>query len=291
MDVRQLRCLVAIVDEGGFSSAARRLEMTQPAVSLQIARLEREIGNAVFLRNGRQVSLTATGEILLPHARKAVRAFDDAQVAARLTQGVVSGSILMGTVPGCGGANVPDLLRDFRKAFPDVSMRVIEGSADDLIRRVTNEDVDIAIVGTTSPSSHGLPSRIITETRLIAVAPREHGFARKSAIPLRALLEETVMCTPEGSGIRAALDMARKPARLDLSIRYESGNPDVLIRFAAVGLGIAIVPDGPELHTREDVAAIEITDPLIWGRLEMIWSRQSETSPAVRELIRLAEML
>lgn len=291
MDIRQLRCLVTIVDEGGFSSAARHLDMTQPAVSLQVARLERELGHSVFLREGRRVSLTATGEALLPLARKAVRAIEDAEAAATFAGGAVTGSIVMGTVPGCGGANVPELLRDFRNAFPHVSMRVIEGSAGDLIRRVTNEDVDIAIVGTTSPSVHGLPSRIITETRLIAVAPRNHEIAAGKAITLRQLLEETVMCTPRGSGIRAALDQARERKRLDLSVRYESGNPDVLVRFAAAGLGIAIVPDSPSLHGREDVVAIGIIEPQIWGRLELIWNRQADTSPAIRELVRLAEML
>src|SRR5699024_6999167 len=123
----QLRCLVTIVDEGGFSSAARRLDMTQPAVSLQVARLEREVGNPVFLRDGRRVRLTATGEALLPHARKALRAIKDAEAAATFASDAVTGSIEMGTVPGCGGANVPELLRDFRNAFPRVSMRVIEG--------------------------------------------------------------------------------------------------------------------------------------------------------------------
>lgn len=291
MDLRQFQCLVAIVDEGGFSAAARRLGMTQPAVSLQIGRLEREIGNAVFHRGGRQVSLTAVGASLLPHARRVLRAFEEAGIAARLGQGVVSGSILMGTVPGCGGADVPNLLRALGEEYPHVSVRVIEDSADALIRSVRSEAVDVAVVGTPSPSTHGLPSRIIAETRLVVVAPPGHEVAALSSIPLRQLLDHTVICTPPGSGIRAAIDQARARERLGLQVRYESGNPDVLLRFAAAGLGIAIVPDDPSLQERGDVVVVPIVDPPVWGRLELIWSRHGEASPAVRELIRLAEML
>lgn len=288
MDLRQFRCLVAIVDEGGFSAAARRLGMTQPAVSLQIQRLEREVGDAVLVRDRRTTSLTATGEAILPHARKAIRALDEAHAAASSTRGIISGSILIGTVPGCGGADFPAVLGDFRKEYPGVMLRVIESTADDLIRRVRLEDIDIAIVGTASPSTHGLPARIITESRIVAVVASDHPLAGARSITLESLLEHELMCTPKGSGIRAAIDAAcdaRSPGR---TVRYESGNPDVLIRFAAAGLGIAIVPDSPSLHDRDDIAVIEITDPTVSGRLELVWSASAAASPAVRELIRIA---
>lgn len=291
MDVRQLRCLVAIVDEGSFSGAGRRLGMSQPAVSVQIQRLESELGEPVFLREGRQVSLTAVGEAIVPHARGAIRALRDAETAVHLSRGVVSGTIAFGTLPGCGGLAVPGLLKAFRETYPHVSMRVVEASADELTRQVTTNEIDVALVGTPSPSTHGLPARVISEDRLVAVTPAAHPFAARGSVSLRDLLAHDVMCTPRGSGIRAAVDAVRRAEGLDLTIQYESGNPDMLVEFAASGLGIAVVPDGASIRERRDIAVIEIVDPVVLGRLELIWTAQSAASPAVREMIRLAEML
>lgn len=291
MDVRQLRCLVAIVDEGSFSGAGRRLGMTQPAVSVQIRRLEGELGEPVFLRDGRRISLTATGEALLPHARGALRALHDAETAVQAARGVVSGTVVFGAMPGCGGIGVPEVLKAFRETYPRVAMRVVEASAGDLIRQVATQEVDVAIVGTPSPSTHGLPARVILETPLVAVTAPDHPLALARTIALRDLLAHEVMCTPKGSGIRAALDVARTVEGLGMTVRYESGNPDMLIDFAAHGLGIAVVPDGASTRARSDVAVIEIVNPEVRGRLELIWTAPSAASPAVREMIRLAERL
>lgn len=291
MDVRQLRCLVAIVDEGSFSGAARRLDMTQPAVSLQIRRLEEALGEPVFHRNGRSIALTPLGEAILPHARDAFRALQNAETAAQSVRGVISGTVTIGTIPGCGDVGLPEMIVAFRDSYSLVSTTLIESSADDLIRRVTSGELDLAIVGTAAPSTHGLPSRVLTVSRMVAVVPASHDLAGRIAIPLNELLRHDVMCTPPGSGIRAALDFARKAAGLDIVVRYESGNPDMLVRFAAIGLGIGIVPDDPAIRARQDIAVLDIVQPEVIGNLELIWTARSAASPAVRELIRLAEKL
>lgn len=291
MDIRQLRCLLAIVDEGSFSSAGRRLGMAQPAVSAQIQRLEREIGDQVFFRDGRTVSLTAVGEVMVPHARAAIRAMRDAEAAAQAARGVVSGTVTFGAMPGCGGLGVPEMLYAFREAFPQISLRVIEASAHELIRQVTHGDIDVALVGTPSPSTHGLPARVIVEERLVAVAPATGAPVSSEAIALQTLLEREIMCTPKGSGIRSALELAARARQLPITIRYESGNPDMLVAFAASGLGVAVVPDASSIRSRRDVVVLDIVEPCVLGRLELVWSTKCAVSPAVRELIRVAEVL
>jgi DNA-binding transcriptional LysR family regulator len=291
MDLRGLSCFLAVVDQGGFSAAARHLGLTQPSVSLQISRLERSLGGQLFHRLGRRVELTALGEAILPHARSAIRALRDVEAAAAGMRGTLSGTVTIGTIPGCGGVGLPELIASFSKNFPQVTTRLVKSSADLLIREVTNGAIDIAIVGTTCPPTHGLPSRILQESRMVAVAQHGHPVTLEPDIPLRELLRHDVMCTPTGSGIRAAVDAARKAKGLDMVVRYESGNPEMLVGFAAIGLGIAIVPDDAALRVRSDVTVIEIVDPEVRGNLELIWNAASATSPAVRELIRLAEAL
>jgi DNA-binding transcriptional LysR family regulator len=291
MDLRGLSCFLAVVDQGGFSAAARHLGITQPSVSLQIGRLERVLGDQLFHRNGRRVQLTALGEAILPHARSAIRAIRDVEAAAEGMRGAISGTVTIGTIPGCGGVGLPELIALFGETFPQVATRLIESSADDLVHQVTNGAIDLAIVGTTAPSTHGLPSRILQVSLMVAVTHPDHPLASKRRVPLRELLRHNVMCTPMGSGIRGAVDAARKTEGLDMTVRYESGNPEMLVGFAALGLGVAIVPDDASLRSKRDVRVIEIIDPEVRGNLELVWNPASANSPAVRELIRLAEAL
>src|SRR5690606_23172511 len=109
MNILQLRCLVAIADEGSFSRAGLRLGLSQPAVSLPIRRLEERRGDAVCLRQGRRVTLTRLGEAIRASAREALRAIGDSETTAEHLRGAVTGSVAFGTFPGCGGMNVPEM--------------------------------------------------------------------------------------------------------------------------------------------------------------------------------------
>lgn len=291
MNILQLRCLVAIADEGSFSRAGLRLGMSQPAVSLQIRRLEERLGDAVFLREGRRVTLTLLGEAILPHAREALRAIGDIETTAEHLRGAVTGSVAFGTIPGCGGMNVPEMLARFHQSYPLVSLHLTEATADDLIRQVTRHELDGAIVATAAPSSHGLPHRVLRRSRLVAVAPAGHPLASTSAIRTRELLEHELMCTPEGSGIRAALESATAALGAYLRVRFESSTPDMLVELAALGLGVAVVPDDDTLRARGDIAVIDVFEPIVTGNIELIWTSQSAVSPPVRELLQLAREL
>jgi DNA-binding transcriptional LysR family regulator len=290
MDIRQIECLVTIVDTGGFGRAGSHLGISQPAVSLQIRRLEEALGGAVFARDGRAVRLTALGESILPHARETLRAIRGIHDTASQARGVIAGSVTVGAIPGWGIDVIPRLLARFREVHPLVAVRLVEALAGDLIQRVREGELDAAITGTAAPSTHGLPHAVLFQSAMVAVVYPSHPLAGRDAVPLADLLAHPVMCNPANSGIRATIDAARRQTGLPLVVQLESGNPRMLVNLAAHRLGIAIVPDDDDsLRQRRDVHVLAITDPPVIGNVELIWTTQSAINPAVREFLALAQ--
>lgn len=121
-DLDLLRSFVAVVEAGGFTRAAARLELTQSSVSIHIRRLEQGLGRKVFQRDGRDVTLTAAGEALLPMARRLLDLADETRI--RLTEPDVGGIVRLGTPEDFATRHLPDVLSRFARAHPQVALEV-----------------------------------------------------------------------------------------------------------------------------------------------------------------------
>ncbi len=126
MDLRQLAIVVAVVDEGGFTSAADALEVSQPTVSQAVRALEVELGVELFLRSGRTVRLTAAGEALLEPARQALRDAATARAAVAEVAGLTAGHLDLVCLPTLAVAPTAELIGRFRRAHPGVTVRLAE---------------------------------------------------------------------------------------------------------------------------------------------------------------------
>src|SRR6476659_3254410 len=132
MELRQLEYFVAVAEEANFTRAARRIHVAQPAVSAQIQRLERELGQALLDRSRRTVRLTAAGEAVLPYARAALAAVAHIQLAVDDLTQLVRGTVTIGTVTS-HGVDIPGLLADFHADHPNVEITLSTASSDALI--------------------------------------------------------------------------------------------------------------------------------------------------------------
>src|SRR5947199_10277402 len=129
MELRQLGYLVAVAEEANFTRAAERIHVAQPAVSAQIQRLEREVGQRLLDRSRRTVRLTAAGEAVLPHAKAALAAVADMQVAVEELTQLVRGTVRLGTVTS-HSVDVPSLLADFHADHPNVEITLSTDTSD-----------------------------------------------------------------------------------------------------------------------------------------------------------------
>jgi DNA-binding transcriptional LysR family regulator len=288
MELRQLEYLLAVAEEASFTRAAARVHVAQPGVSAQIKQLERELGQDLFDRTGRSVTLTAAGEAVLPFARAALAATRGAREVTEELAELQRGQLAMGMVTGCGGIGVPDLLAAFHDQYPGVEIRLSEDASDKLIDAVNGGSLDVALIGRSGPPAPRLERRIVTDQAIVAAVAPGSRYAGGSQITLAALAELPLICLPRGTGLRSALDDACAAARLTPKVAFEAGDPKILAELARRGLGVAILPEQSIETAAGSLQGIEIVRPKLRGRIELVWRAEGPVSPAARALIAAA---
>src|SRR6478609_1252851 len=177
MELRQLEYLVAVAEEANFTRAAERIHVAQPAVSAQIQRLERELGQTLVDRSRRAVRLTAAGEAVLPYARAALAAVRTMGVAAEELTQLVRGTVTIGTVTS-HNVDIPQLLADFHAEHPNVEITLGTDTSDNLIESVRAGKLDLAIASV-GPDEvpDGLDVEVVTDDAIHAAVLRTDPLA------------------------------------------------------------------------------------------------------------------
>jgi DNA-binding transcriptional LysR family regulator len=287
MELRQLEYLVTVADERNFTRAAEKLLVSQPGVSAQIRRLERELGQDLLDRSERSVRLTEVGAAVLPHARAALAAVDAVGLTVAELTGLLRGRVAVGTVTS-HNVNLPGMLAEFNRSHPLVEITLSEASTDQLIDDLRTGRLDAAIVSVGSASPAGVDLQVIVDQPIVAAVSHDHELAAHTVISLDALRGRPLISLPRGTGLRARLEEGCRAAGFTPRIAFEASAPEVLAELAAYGLGAAILP-GPFAEYRSDrLRPIIIRQPELRGRLVFAWRSGGRGSPAGRALVSLA---
>jgi len=287
MELRQLEYLVAIVEEGSFTRAAARVRVAQPGVSAQIGRLERELGQRLLNRSGREVTTTTAGAAVMPYARAALAAVGSVREAIDELSALTRGSVKLGTVNASGALGLADLLADFHTRHPLIEISLSEGVTDRLLAELTDGSLDLALIGRAGPRrplGPGLEHRVVLNERLAAAVRPDHPLAKRDRVALRDLAELPLICVPRGTGMRTALADGCSIAGIEPRIAFEAADPVVLAKLAGRGLGIAIMPESARTLD-PDLRLLPIDRPQLRSRIELVWRAQPLPGPAARALI------
>lgn len=227
LDMDVLRTLVVAIELGGFGRAAERLGRSQSAISLQIRRLEAQVGRPLFRKQGRGLALTNEGDILLGYARRILELNDEAMAAA---SGVaIGGAARLGLPQGFAEGWLPPVLSRFARAHPAVHIEARIDSNAGLIERITHGQLDLALIFGASDAPGALP---VAELPMVWIA--QAGFTPPPGAPLPLLLFEPPCIFREAA--LGALERARLPWRLALTSPSLAG----LWAAAAAGLGLTV---------------------------------------------------
>jgi DNA-binding transcriptional LysR family regulator len=289
MELRQLEYFVAVAEEANFTRAAERIHVAQPAVSAQIQRLERELGQPLLDRSRRTVRLTAAGDATLPFARAALAAVADIHVAVEELTQLVRGTVTLGSVTS-HSVDVPALLADFHAEHPNVEITLSTDSSDVLIEKVRAGRLDAAIVSVgPDERPEGLDMEVVTDEAIQAVVSRTDALAARTSIGLKELADRQLIALPVGAGIRHQFDAACAKAGVSVRVAFEASTPLALADLAERGLGVAIVPASVP-RGRAGLHALDIV-PELRGRLVLAWGSAGPMSPAARVLVGKARWL
>ncbi|HEX6357174.1 LysR family transcriptional regulator [Actinophytocola sp.] len=261
MELRQLQCFLAVVDEGTFTAAAVRLHVVQSAVSSTIKALERSLGVALFER-GRRPMLTDAGRRLLPPARQMVELAATTREAVRTE---LSGELRVGVLMAVP-MDLPRLLSRYRAAHPrvHVRMRAMPRGSADLVEALRSGMLDVAFVSVPGVIDPSLTLTPIVREPLVLLLPPDHPLASsEEPLSLADLAGETWIDAPEGYGNRTVVDAAFARAGLSREVALEVPDANTIPGLVAAGLGIGFLPPGipvpPTVHTPQLA-----TDDLYW---------------------------
>jgi DNA-binding transcriptional LysR family regulator len=241
VDLRQLEILRAVADTGSFTAAGHQLHLSQSAVSRQILLLEDELDEQLFLRASGKIKITAAGTTLLALSR---RVFEDIEATrASITE---SRQTLAGTVRLVGGMTVclyvfPPLLKEFRRAHPDVEVKVTPASTPRLVRQLSSGAADLGLV--TLPVEG--PSLVVEPTmkeEMMLVTSPQHPLARKKQILAADLADQPFVLFEAGSNSRRSIEEFFSREQIAPKVVTETENVEIIKALVRVQLGISIVP-------------------------------------------------
>jgi DNA-binding transcriptional LysR family regulator len=244
MELRHLRYFAAVAETLSFTQAAADCGVAQSALSQQIARLEKDVGATLLIRSSRQVRLTEAGAVLLPWARRLLSGAEQAQQDLDALAGLRRGRLRLGLIQTVSSAvDLPAVLGDYRDRYPGIELSVSYGASEAMLAAVLDEELDLALVGL-GPERipPGLDHRLLVEEQLVAVVPAGHRLAARERIDLAELAGEEFIWFSRGTGLRQAVAAACARAGLNPPPNLEIGLVGEMIRLAAHGIGVTLVP-------------------------------------------------
>ncbi|QEC47363.1 LysR family transcriptional regulator [Baekduia soli] len=289
MDLRQLRSLVALAEEGHFTRAAARMHIAQPALSQQIRRLEDELGLALVDRTTRRVALTDAGILLVARARRALGEIDAARAELADLAGVRAGHLVIGAMQSLGPFDLSRLLAEFHGRHPAVELTVLEEVSDALLAMVRSDQVDLAFASLTEGGGQeGMATqRLVTEPLVVLLAP-DHRLAGRGRLRIAELRDERFISFREGAGLRRILDAAALEAGFEPQIAFETNEVQRAQALASRGLGVTIVPESDGDRQGPPVVAVALHRPAITRDVTLVWREARRHTPAARAFLQLA---
>ncbi|MDG4864839.1 LysR family transcriptional regulator, partial [Streptomyces sp. T-3] len=288
-DPTRLAALVAVAEAGSITRAAQRLGYTPPALSQQLAKLEREAGAALLVRHHRGARLTAAGELLVARARTVLDELDRARHELAQLTGLSGGRLRIGTFPTAGMHLLPPALSAFRRAHPDVELALREYEPPSGVSAVAGGECDLALThayepGEAEPLPGAVAAEVLLVEELVLVTAPGHALAGGSGrLPLSGLAGQPLISMAPSHPRRRGVEGVLAEAGATPSVVVETPGYALVCALASAGLGVAVVPD---MVARMAVAPVgmRLLDPGDLRRTISLVHRADDPSPAAATL-------
>ncbi|MEV7499449.1 LysR substrate-binding domain-containing protein [Streptomyces sp. NPDC093018] len=290
MELRHLQHFVAVAEDQHFTRAAERLMVSQSGLSASIRALERELRAPLFVRTTRRVTLTEAGRALLTEAERILAQVRAAHEAVAAVQGVLRGTLALGTEQCIAGVHVARLLAAFRREHPDVEIRLRQAGSGALAEEVAAGRLDLAFAYRTRADGDQLRSVSLTSEPMTVLCHPRHRLAATGALlcPDDLTGEVFVDFHPDW-GPRRATDAAFAAAGVRRTVALEVNDVHTLLDLVDENLGIAVVPRHFR-HKRPTLTALPLkgTGEAAYETVALL-PHEHSTSPAARALVALLE--
>jgi len=288
LDVRRMRVLKAVSEEGSLAGAAQALSFTPSAVSQQIATLEREAGVALVERGPRSIRLTDAGRALVEHTDGILASLEAAEAEIQAIAGVRGGILRLASFPTAYATIMPATIAEFRNRHPAVELTLTEADPLMSLARVKSGELDLALLYEYDyvplPEEDAVERDRLADDPIRILLPRGHRETRRRAVPLDSLAKEHWITSTSRSSCHEFVSRACRAAGFEPSIGFESDDHGVWQGLVAAGVGVALAPDLALEHLHPGVEARPVALHPLKRRIYTAY-RAGGRSPAIDAML------
>ncbi|TCK04732.1 LysR family transcriptional regulator [Marinobacterium mangrovicola] len=282
LDIKALRYFLAVVDANGFTAAARKLHVAQPAVSMAVRKLEQSLELNLFHRRERSIELTDEGRVLLQHARRIVQATADAELEMREIHGLKRGEVRIGVPSMLGSYYFPPILMAFRHRYPNLQLTVIESGTRKIQQMLSEGEIDMGVIVSDRPPEE-LESHVFLREQMMAILPVEHSLAQQEHVTYEQFFHEDLVVFKEGYFHREVLDRLAKEYNYDPKIGFETNLLPLIKQIVRQGFSISTLLE-MAISDASDLVARPF-EQQVWLDLSIAWRKEGYLSRANRAFV------
>lgn len=242
VSLRQLRAFTAVADRASFTEAARGLHLTQSAVSMLVRQLESELGLLLFDRCGKNVAVTAAAAELLPVARRMLDDLDRVITGALDIRTLKRGTLRLGVTQMLACTGIPEIVASFEALYPDVAIKVVDTSVDELVDIVRRADVDIGI-GPERHTDEDIDREFLCWVPMCLICPSTHPLANRGSVSWHEVLGERWIIYSSEFTQELINTLERHHVSLRVGDATEVRYITTAVSMIGRGLGVTVAPD------------------------------------------------
>lgn len=290
MNLKQLEAFYLVVKRKSFTRAAEELNVTQPAVTIQVKSLEKSLNLKLIQQVGKRVQLNEAGELLYQYAEKIFDLVNEANEKMRDFKKLMRGTLQIGTTKNYARYIMPSLLTTFQARFPDIRVILDEGNSEDMARSVLDMKNEMAFICQINIDRR-LKSIFFSSVEFVLVVSPQHRFSQRGSISFRELNGEPVILREKGSGSRAAILRRFDLYGIRPSVIIEAGSLDFIVGYVKQGKGISFMfePDIKEELEKGLLKVIPIEEGNVTFFTDIVYHSEQPLSPPAQALLKIVE--
>lgn len=286
MNIRALRYLVTLADVRHFSKAAELCYVSQPTLSMQIRKLEEELGVQLVERSPRQVMLTRVGEGVVQRCRSILSEVEAMKALARRSRDPHSGLLRLGIFPTLAPYLLPHVVPEIRRRFPKLTLRLFEEKTEQLLDMLVQGRLDAGVLALPAGGDQLIARKLFDEPFVVAL-PEGHRLAQRKSLTLNELADQELLLLEDGHCLRdqalAVCQLAGASEQLD----FHATSMETLRQMVAANTGITLLPTlaiKPPVSPTENLVIRPFRDQAPSRTIAMVWRKSSALTDFLEEL-------
>ncbi|WHY86821.1 LysR family transcriptional regulator [Neobacillus novalis] len=279
MDFDQLFNFQIVAKHRSFTKASEEINLSQPALSRSILRLEEEIGVPLFERKSRGVVLNQYGKVFLKSANQVLAELKEAKQTIHDMVDPNHGIISLAFIQTLGSSFVPDLISEFQKEFPNIQFQLSQNISSKILKEIHAANIDIGFCSPLEPLENLCSLPVLTE-ELFLIVPAAHRLAGKERVNLSEVADDPFILFKPHTALHDLIENLCKEAGFRPRKVFEGYEERTVSDLVGANLGVAIVPYIPNLD-EDKISIIRLQSPKCFRVIQMVWKLNGYMSPAV----------